>query len=100
VTLPGLVIPPYESAVAPVTIPALAGAVLAAIVVGFFLTVAGLVVGAGSLVARFHRARGVERQQRRSRATGCTTLTASLWLRDPVGDSPVHPVAGAARAAR
>jgi hypothetical protein len=39
--------------------------VLAAIVVGFFLTVAGLVVGAGSLVARFHRARGVERQQLR-----------------------------------
>ena len=49
----------------PVTIPALAGAVLVAIVVGFFLTVGGLVVGAGSLVARFRRARGVERQQLR-----------------------------------
>jgi hypothetical protein len=62
---PGLVIPPYESAVDPVTIPALAGAVLVAIVTGFFLTVAGLVVGAASLVVRFRRARGTERQQLR-----------------------------------
>jgi hypothetical protein len=62
---PGLVIPPYTSAVDTVTFPALAGAVLAAIVAGFFLTVAGLLVGAGSLVARFRRARRVERQQLR-----------------------------------
>jgi hypothetical protein len=62
---PGLVIPPYQAAVDPVTIPAFAGAVLVAIVIGFFLTVGGLVVGAGSLVARFRRARGVERQQLR-----------------------------------
>jgi hypothetical protein len=60
---PGLVIPPYDTVIDPVAIPALAGAVLVAIVAGFFLTVAGLVVGAGSLVARFRRARGVERQQ-------------------------------------
>jgi hypothetical protein len=62
---PGLVIPPYDTVIDPVTIPALAGAVLVAVVAGFFLTVAGLVVGAGSLVARFRRARGVERQQLR-----------------------------------
>jgi hypothetical protein len=62
---PGLVIPPYDTVIDPVAIPALAGAVLAAIVAGFFLIVAGLVVGAGSLVARFRRARGVERQQLR-----------------------------------
>ncbi|HKP98854.1 MAG TPA: hypothetical protein VJ735_00860 [Actinomycetes bacterium] len=62
---PGLVIPPYESAVEPVSIPALAGAVVVAIVAAFFLTVAGLVVAAGSLVARFRGARGVERQQLR-----------------------------------
>jgi hypothetical protein len=62
---PGLVIPPYESAVEPVTIPALAGAVLVGIVVGFFLTVAGLMVGAASLVVRFRRARRTERQQLR-----------------------------------
>jgi hypothetical protein len=48
-----------------VGIPALAGAVLVGIVAGFVGTVAGLVVGAGSLVARFRRARGVERQQLR-----------------------------------
>jgi hypothetical protein len=62
---PGLVIPPYQSAVDPVAIPALAGAVLVTIVVGFVVIVAGLVVGAGSLVARFRHARGVERQQLR-----------------------------------
>jgi hypothetical protein len=62
---PGLVIPPYDTVIDPVTIPALAGAVLAAIVAGFFVTVAGLLVGAGSLVARFRRARGTERQQLR-----------------------------------
>jgi hypothetical protein len=62
---PGLVIPPYDTVIDPVAIPALAGPVLVAIVAGFFLTVAGLVVGAGSLVARFRRARGVERQQLR-----------------------------------
>ncbi|MFL5880004.1 MAG: hypothetical protein ACJ782_07905, partial [Actinomycetota bacterium] len=62
---PGLVIPPYDTVIDPVAIPALAGAVLVAIVAGFFLTVAGLVVGASSLVARFRRARGVELQQLR-----------------------------------
>jgi hypothetical protein len=62
---PGLVIPPYESAVGAVGIPALAGAVLVAIVAGFAVTVTALVAGAGSLVARFRRARGVERQQLR-----------------------------------
>jgi hypothetical protein len=62
---PGLVIPPYESAVEAVTIPALAGAVLVAIVVGFVVVVGGLVVGAGSLMARFRHARGVERQRLR-----------------------------------
>jgi hypothetical protein len=62
---PGLVIPPYESVIDPVTIPPLAGAVEVAIVVGFAGTVGGLVVGAGSLMVRFRHARGVERQQLR-----------------------------------
>jgi hypothetical protein len=62
---PGLVIPPYQAAVAAVTIPALAGAVRVGIDGGFIVTVVGLVVGAGSLVARFRHARGVERQQLR-----------------------------------
>jgi hypothetical protein len=55
---PGLVIPPYQSAVDPVAIPALAGAVLVTIVVGFVVIVAGLVAGAGSLVARFRQPEG------------------------------------------
>jgi hypothetical protein len=62
---PGLVIPPYQAAVEPVTIPALAGAVRVGIVAGFIVTVVGLVVGAGSLVARFRSARRMERQQLR-----------------------------------
>jgi hypothetical protein len=62
---PGLVIPPYQAAVAAVRIPALAGAVRVAILAGFAGTVAGLVAGAGSLVVRFRHASGVERQQLR-----------------------------------
>jgi hypothetical protein len=62
---PGLVVAPYESVVDPVTIPALAGAVTAAIDVAFATAAGGLAVGAGSLVVRFRRAGGVERQQLR-----------------------------------
>jgi hypothetical protein len=62
---PGLVIPPYESAMDPVAVPALAGAVRLTIAVAFVLTVGGLAVDAWSLVVRFRRARGVERQQLR-----------------------------------
>ena len=62
---PGLVIPPYQSAVPAVRIPALAGPVVVAIVVSFLVTVAGLMVGAASLVARFRHARGMVRQQLR-----------------------------------
>jgi hypothetical protein len=62
---PGLVIPPYESAVDPVVIPSLAGAVRITIAAAFVLTVGGLAVGAWSLVVRFRHARGIERQQLR-----------------------------------
>ena len=62
---PGLVIPPYDTVIDRVTVPALAGLVEVAIAVGMAHAVAGLVVGAWSLVARFRRARGVERQQLR-----------------------------------
>jgi hypothetical protein len=77
---PGLVIPPYESAVEPVSIPALAGAMLVAIVTGFSLTVAGLVVGAASLVVRFRRARGTERQQLRWLALAAALTGAGTAL--------------------
>ncbi len=62
---PGLVIPPYQAAINPVTVPALAGAVRLAIAVVFAITAGGLAVGAWSLVVRFRRARGAERQQLR-----------------------------------
>jgi hypothetical protein len=62
---PGLVIPPYDTVIDPVTAPALAGPVDAAIAVGLAHATAGLVVGAWSLVVRLRRARGVERLQLR-----------------------------------
>jgi hypothetical protein len=62
---PGLVVAPYQSAVDPVTVPALAGTVTAAIAVAFATAAGGLAVGAWSLVVRFRRARGTERLQLR-----------------------------------
>jgi hypothetical protein len=77
------VIPPYESAVAPVTIPALAGAVLVAIAAGFFLTVAGLVVGAGSLVA-------ASAAPAEWSASSCAAWRCCRW--PPGGDPPLPAV--------
>jgi hypothetical protein len=62
---PGLVIPPYDTVIDRASVPALAGVVDAAIAAGTALAVAGLVAGAWSLVVRFRRATGVERQQLR-----------------------------------
>jgi hypothetical protein len=59
------VIPPYDTVIERVTVPALAGPVDVVIAAGVILAVAGLVAGAWSLVVRFHRAGGVERQQLR-----------------------------------
>jgi hypothetical protein len=79
---PGLVIPPYESAVDPVAVPALAGAVRLTIGVAFVLTVGAVAVGAWSLVVRFRHARGVERQQLRwiAFAAALTGLAAAVVL--------------------
>jgi hypothetical protein len=62
---PGLVIAPYDPVIDQVTSPALAGAVGVAIAVAVVIAVGGLAVGVWSLVVRFRRARGVERQQLR-----------------------------------
>jgi hypothetical protein len=62
---PGLVIPPYEEVIDPVSVPALASAVTAVIAVSFTIAIGSLAVGAWSLVVRFRRARGSERQQLR-----------------------------------
>jgi hypothetical protein len=62
---PGLVIAPYDAVIDPVGDPALTGAVRAAIAVAIAMAAGGLVAGAWSLVLRFRRATGVERQQLR-----------------------------------
>jgi hypothetical protein len=79
---PGLVIPPYESAVDPVAVPALAGAVRITIATAFVLTAAALAVGAWSLVVRFRHARGIERQQLRwiAFAAALTGVAAAVVL--------------------
>jgi hypothetical protein len=79
---PGLVIPPYESAVDPVAVPALAGAVRITIATAFVLTAGALAVGAWSLVVRFRHARGIERQQLRwiAFAAALTGVAAAVVL--------------------
>jgi hypothetical protein len=62
---PGLVIPPYDEVIDPVSVPALTSAVTAVIAVSFTIAIGSLAVGAWSLVVRFRRARGSERQQLR-----------------------------------
>jgi hypothetical protein len=83
---PGLVIPPYDTVLDPVTVPALAGLVEVAIAVGLVHATAGLVIGAWSLVVRFRRARGVERLQLR-----WVTFAAALTV--PLGAVVVAGVA-------
>jgi hypothetical protein len=70
---------PYESATNPLAVDAVAGPLLAVNVVAWLLTVLGVPVGAGSLVVRFRRARGTERQQLRWLAWGAA-LTAAMVL--------------------
>jgi hypothetical protein len=62
---PVLVIPPYDTVIDPVTVPALAGPAAAALAVALVVAAAGLAVGAVALVVRFRQARGPERQQLR-----------------------------------
>jgi hypothetical protein len=83
---PGLVIPPYDTVLDPVTVPALAGLVGVASAMGLVHATAGLVTGAWSLVVRFRRARGVERLQPR-----WVTFAAALTV--PLGAVVVAGVA-------
>jgi hypothetical protein len=62
---PVLVIPPYDTVIDPVAVPALAGLAGAVIVVAMVVAIVGLAVGAWALVVRFRRAQGTERQQLR-----------------------------------
>jgi len=79
---PGLVIAPYDSVIDPVTVPALAGTVRTAIALAIAIAAGGLAVGAWSVVVRFRRARGTERQQLRwvAFAAALTVPTAAVVL--------------------
>jgi hypothetical protein len=62
---PGLLDPPYPPLASPLAVHALAGPIQVASGVAMIVTTLAVVVGAGSLVLRFRRARGMERQQLR-----------------------------------
>ena len=64
----------------PLAVPALAPALLVAALAGIAVTMAGLLVGAGSLVLRFRRARGVERLQLRWLALAAACASALLMV--------------------
>jgi hypothetical protein len=61
----GVAEPPYPPVPSPLAIDALAGPLEVAGALAFLIIVLAVLVGAGSLVLRFRRARGVERQQLR-----------------------------------
>jgi hypothetical protein len=86
---PGLVIPPYDEVIDPVSVPALASAVAAVIAVSFTIAIGGLTVGAWSLVVRFRSARGSERQQLRwvAFAAALTVPPAAVVLFSVVVDT-------------
>jgi hypothetical protein len=86
---PGLVIPPYDEVIDPVSVPALASAVAAVIALSFTIAIGGLTVGAWSLVVRFRSARGSERQQLRwvAFAAALTVPPAAVVLYSVVVDT-------------
>jgi hypothetical protein len=83
--------PEYPAFENPLSVPALQVPVGIAIPVSLLILVVGLLTGAGSLVGRFRRARGVERQQLRWLAFGAALaavalLVALVALPTPTGD--------------
>jgi hypothetical protein len=83
--------PEYPAFENPLSVPALEAPSGIAIGASALLTVVGLLTGAGSLVGRFRRARGVERQQLRWLAFGAALaavalLVAVVALQTPTGD--------------
>jgi hypothetical protein len=90
-TLPIPFASPYQSATNPLVVDALAGPLLALSNVTFVVTGLGVPVAAASLVLRFRRARGVERQQLRwlalaaaLTAVAAVVLAALAPAADPV----------------
>jgi hypothetical protein len=62
---PGVLDPPYPPLASPLAVHALAGPIKVANAVAMIVTIVAVVVAAGSLVLRYRRARGTERQQLR-----------------------------------
>jgi hypothetical protein len=76
----------------PLAVPALAPALLVAALAGMAVTAAGLLAGAGSLVGRFRRARGVERLQLRWLALAGACASALLPVALVAGALALDPV--------
>jgi ABC-type spermidine/putrescine transport system permease subunit II len=72
--------PEYPAFENPLFVPALQVPVGIAIPASALILVLGLLTGAGSLVGRFRRARGVERQQLRWLAFGSALATVALLV--------------------
>jgi hypothetical protein len=82
--------PPFQAFHSPLAIPALAGPLLAIQNVTSLAFTVGLLVAAGSLVVRFRRARGVERQQVRWVAFAAA-LVPLVTLVGIVANLAAHP---------
>jgi hypothetical protein len=76
----------------PLAVPALAPGLLVAALAGMAVTGLGLLVGAGSLVLRFRRARGVERLQLRWLALAAACAAALLLVGLVAGILALDPV--------
>ena len=76
---------PFESVANPLAAPALAGPLSAVSAVALILTALGIPVGAASLVVRFRRSRGVERQQLRWLALAAALLAVVVLAMATLG---------------
>jgi MFS family permease len=77
---PQPLLPEHPTVGNPLAVPVPAGLLLAVAAVDAVLVLATLVAAAGSLVARFRRARGTERQQLRWLAVGAALATVALLV--------------------
>jgi len=89
---PGSLDVPFATVSSPLAVPATRGLMDAANIVGWVLVVAGIALGAASLLVRLRRARGIERQQLKLvLAVGAlfatvTTLVMATWFVWPEGN--------------
>jgi hypothetical protein len=77
---PAPLYPEYPNIENPLAIPAMSGPLGTVIPAAGVVVLAALVVGAGSLVGRFRRARGIERQQLRWLAFGAVLAAIALLI--------------------